>query len=187
MRPRFAVHTALGTALALALTLTSVVAPAFAATSTPRPDIISSEPIESPGNAPKPRPDIIPSEPLQSPGNPPEQESPTVVFQPDVRVNYLSKSTGSGGKVTYRFRVQNVGIGTAVNVGLDKSARQLSSDGSAATYQTWSGGAIASLVQDQSQEVTVVCTPLAGYRCDGGTLKAQVSNDLDPANNAAHS
>ena len=170
MSPNSVSTTAFGAALALTVALTSAVAPAFA--ETPKIDIDPSHPPIhrdiGPLTAPKPG-------------------TSTVTFRPDVRVNYLSKSTGSGGKVTYRFRVQNVGIGTATNVGLSKAAGQLSNDGSVGTYQTWSGGTIASLGQDQQQEVTVVCTPLPGYHCDGGSLKALVTDDLDPSNNSAHS
>lgn len=162
---RFATHTALGAALALAISLTTAVSPASAETR---------------------RPGITPSNPIATLPDPAPTTS-SVTFLPDVRVNYIGKSTGSGGKVTYRFRVQNIGIGTATNVGLSKAAGQLSNDGSVGTYQTWSGGTIASLGQDQQQEVTVVCTPLPGYRCDGGSLKALVTNDLDPSNNTAHS
>ena len=111
---RFATHTALGAALALAISLTTAVSPASAETR---------------------RPGITPSNPIATLPDPAPTTS-SVTFLPDVRVNYIGKSTGSGGKVTYRFRVQNIGIGTATNVGLSKAAGQLSNDGSVGTYQT---------------------------------------------------
>ena len=39
-------------------------------------------------------------------------------------MNYLNKSTGSGGKVSYRFRAQNIGAATAENIGLDTRVYQ---------------------------------------------------------------
>ena len=104
-------------------------------------------------------------------------------------MNYIGKSSGSGGKVTYRFRVQNVGAASADNIGLDTRVYQKSIPApfgeSVGTVQHGNGGTIASLLQDGSQEVTVVCTPLPGYLCDGAGLNAVVADDLDPSNNAA--
>ena len=102
-------------------------------------------------------------------------------------MNYLGKSAGSGGKVTYRFRVQNIGAASADNVGLGTVVGQESYDGSVSTRQEGSAGAIAFLGQDQSQVVEVVCTPLPGYHCDGAGLRAYVTDDLDPSNNSAGS
>ena len=171
MHRRLAASSALGAALALAITLTAVAAPAFAAARTV--DI---------GPLPQPKPIIHRNiGPLPQP----KPETSTVTFHPDVRVNYLNKSAGSGGKVTYRFRVQNVGAATADNVGLDTRVYQLSNDGSVATQQSGNGGSIDWLGQDGSQEVTIVCTPLAGHHCDGARLNAVVADDLDSSNNIA--
>ena len=168
MSPRLAVPSALGAALALAFTLSTAVGPAFA--EAPKIDLPTpAKPIHRDlGPLPEPKP-----------------ETSTVTFYPDVRVNYLNKSAGSGGKVTYRFRVLNAGAATADNVGLDTRIYQLSNDGSVATQQSGNGGSIDWLGQDGSQEVTIVCTPLAGYHCDGARLNAVVADDLDPSNNAA--
>jgi len=161
-------QTAFGAALALAVTLTTAVAPAFA--ETPKIDVIPSNPTIHRDLGPLPQP-----------------EATTVMFYPDVRVNYLSKSAGSGGKITYRFGVQNTGAASADNVGLGTVIGQRSNDGSVSTRQEGSAGSIASLGQDESQVVEVVCTPLPGYRCDGAGLRAYVTDDLDPDNNAAGS
>jgi hypothetical protein len=168
-----ATTTALGAALALAVTLTTAVAPAFA--ETPTIDVTPSNPTiqYDLGPLPEPQPE-------------PQPESSAVMFQPDVRVNYLGKSA-SGGKVTYRFRVQNIGIDTATDVGLGNEISQHSNSGSVATLQSGSSGTIASLATDQSKDVNVVCTPLPGYHCDGASLQAYLNNDLDPSNNRAHS
>ena len=115
---------------------------------------------------------------------PPPPEPPT--FKPDVRVNYLGKSS-SGAKTVYRFRVTNVGIGGAYDIGLDKSVGQRSFDGSLGTLQSLGGGQIDALETDQSAEVTVTCYPLDGYVCHSGSLKAMVTHDLDTANNHASS
>ncbi len=170
MRSKMAASSALGAALALAIALTSTVAPAFAET----PEI-----------------DVTPSKPTilfdLGPLPPPQPEASTVIFSPDVRVNYLSKSAGNGGKVTYRFRVQNIGAASADNVGLGTVVGQQSNTGSVSTRQEGSARSIASLGQDQSQLVDVVCTPLPGYHCDGASLQAYLDDDLDPSNNRAHS
>ena len=171
MHRRLAAISTLGAALALAITLSTPAAPAFAAA--PWIDI---------GPLPQPKPPIHRD---LGPLPQPKPESSTVTFYPDVRVNYLNKSAGSGGKVTYRFRVLNIGAAGADNVGLDTRIYQLSNDGSLATQQGGSGGSIDWLGQDGSQDVTIVCTPLAGYHCDGARLNAVVADDLDPSNNAA--
>ena len=173
MFARFAATTALGAALALAINLTTAAAPAFAdgpifEQITPPSGVTLLETAPRP-NRPRPQP-----QPAEEP-----------MFKPDVRVNYLSK-TSSGGNVSYTFRVQNIGIGTAENVGLGNKIYQKSQNGSLATLQSGSSGTIASLVTDESKEITVTCTPLAGYRCDGASLEAYLQGDLNPANNKAN-
>jgi hypothetical protein len=172
MHSRFASSTALGVALALAMTVAGAVAPAFA--STPHPDI-----------------DLFPANPtITRPLGPlpqPAPEAATVTFQPDVRVNYLSKTSLGGGKIAYKFRVQNIGAASASNVGLGTAVYQLDAMHNVATRQSGSAGSIASLGQDQSQEITITCTPLPGYVCDGASLEAYVTDDLNPANNKAGS
>lgn len=163
---------ALGAALALAITLGSTITPAFA--ETPRIDLpIPAKPIHRDlGPLPQPKP-----------------ESSTVTFSPDVRVNYIGKDS-VGGKMHYRFRVQNVGAASAENVGLDTRIYQRSiptfpPTESVLTVQNGSNGSIDFLGQDDVKEITVVCTPLPGYLCDGARLNAVVADDLDPSNNAA--
>jgi hypothetical protein len=173
MLTRKQTSSALGAALALAITLSTAVAPAFA--ETPTIDIFPSKPTIHRDIGPLPAP---------------KPETSTVTFVPDVRVNYIGKSAGSGGKVTYRFRVENIGAASAANVGLDTRIYQLSNatfppTDSVATMQSGNGGTIASLNQDATQEVTIVCTPLAGNHCDGARLTAVVADDLDPTNNMA--
>lgn len=191
MRSRLAVHTAFGAALALALTLTSTVAPTFAATPMSSSDIIPSAPLESPSNGVKTRPGISPSNPIVvQPGTvlpQPAPETSPVTFKPDIRVNYLGQSSAGGGKVAYRFRVQNIGAASASNIGLGTTIGQDANNGWVSTRQEGNGGTIASLGQDQAQEVTVTCTPLAGYHCDGARLTAYVDDDLNESNNTAHS
>jgi hypothetical protein len=172
MRPRIAAHTALGTALALAITLTSAVAPAFAATAKPRPVFTPTEPVVIQPGSLKPEP---------------KPESSTVTFQPDIRVNYLGQSAAGGGKVAYRFRVQNIGAASAGEIGLGTVIGQDSNDGSVSTRQEGSAGKIASLGQDESKEITVTCTPLAGSHCGGARLTAYLDDDLDESNNHAGS
>ena len=164
---------ALSAALALAIALSTAVAPAFAA-ETPKIDLpLPAQPIHRDiGPLPQPKP-----------------ESSTVTFYPDVRANYIGKEA-SGGKMRYRFRVMNVGAASADNVGLDTRIYQLSiptfpPTDSVSTVQNGNLGSIASLGQDGSQEVVIVCTPLPGYHCDGARLNAVVADDLDPSNNAA--
>jgi hypothetical protein len=168
MSRNLAATSALGAALALAITLTTAVGPAFA--ETPKIDVVPSNPIVNRPIGPLPEP---------------KPESSTVTFVPDVRVNYIGKSAGSGGKVTYRFRIQNIGIGTAVNVGLDTRLFQHSNVGNVASMQYGPGGSIASLDQDEAKEFTMTCTPNAGYHCDGARVDAIVADDLDPTNNSA--
>jgi hypothetical protein len=168
MQSKLASSSALGAALALAITLSAAVAPAFA--ETPKIDL------------------PIPAKPIHRtlgplPGTNPE--AATVTFHPDIRVNYIGKTSGGGGKVNYRFRVMSVGAASADNIGLDTRIYQLSNDGSVATQQSGNGGTIPYLPQDGEQEVTIVCTPLPGYHCDGARLNAVVADDLDPSNNAA--
>lgn len=170
MNRRLATTTALGAALALAVSLSTAAAPADA--STQRPGVIPSKPVIA-----------APAGPLPNP----QPQTSTVTFKPDVRVNYLSKASASGGKVTYRFRVQNVGIGTASNVTLESRIYQLSNAGNVATMQYGPGSTIATLNQDQAKEVTVTCTPLSGNHCDGASLKAWVTDDLNQNNNMAAS
>ena len=93
-------QTALGAALALAVTVTAAAAPASAAT--PRPGVTPVDPLVT-----QPVGSIVV-----------QPQASTFTFYPDVRVNYLGKTAGSGGKVTYRFRVQNIGAASASNVGL---------------------------------------------------------------------
>jgi hypothetical protein len=171
MRATFAPASALGAALALAITLTSTVAPAFA--ETPKIDVTPSKPTihRDLGPLPAPKPS-------------------TVTFVPDVRVNYVGKSSAGGGKVDYRFRVQNVGAASASNVGLDTRTYQQSLPTFPATeaytsMQSGSGGTISSLGQDQTEEITITCTPIQGSYCDGARLSAIVADDLDESNNTA--
>ena len=93
-------------------------------------------------------------------------------------------------RVADRFRVQNVGAASADNIGLDTRIYQRSiptfpPTDAVSTIQSGDGGSIAFLGQDGGKEITVVCTPLAGYLCDGARLNAVVADDLDPSNNAA--
>ena len=163
-------HTAIGTALALAVTLTSTIGPALAATPWPAVTPTSPDGLD-PGI-------VLTVDQPQSSG---------VTFLPDVRVNYLGKTAGSGGKVTYRFRVQNIGAASASNVGLGTVIGQDANSASISTRQEGSAGTIATLGEDQSKDIAVVCTPLPGYHCAGASLKAYVTDDLDTSNNAAHS
>ena len=163
---------AFGAALALAISLGSTIAPAFA--ETPRIDLpIPAKPIHRDlGPLPQPKP-----------------ESSTVTFSPDIRVIYVGKDS-IGGKMHYRFRVQNVGATSADNIGLDTRIYQRSiptfpPTDAVSTIQSGNGGSIDSLGQDGVKEITVVCTPLPGYLCDGARLNAVVADDLDPSNNAA--
>src|SRR5215212_10647333 len=127
-------HTAIGTALALAVTLTSTVAPALAAT--PWPGVTPTSPDSlDPGI-------VLTVDQPQSSG---------ITFLPDVRVNYLGKTAGSGGKVTYRFRVQNIGAASASNIGLGTVIGQDANFESVSTRQEGTAGKIASLGQDESQ------------------------------------
>lgn len=164
---RLAATAALSAALALSVALTAAASPALAAT---------------PGVSPAPRPDLIRTSTIDVV---PISSGPS--FQPDVRVNYLGKTSGSGGKVTYRFRVENIGIGTAFNVGLGNTIGQRASSGSVSTRQSGSSGTIASLATDQSTQISVTCNPLPGYVCDGASLEAYLQNDLNPSNNKAGS
>jgi hypothetical protein len=165
-------QTALGAALALAISLGSSITPAFA--ETPRIDLpIPAKPIHRDlGPLPQPQP-----------------ESSTVMFSPDIRVNYIGKDS-VGGKMHYHFRVQNVGAASADNIGLDTRIYQRSiptfpPTDSVSTVQNGSGGSIDFLGQDGVKEITVVCAPLPGYLCDGARLNAVVADDPDPSNNAA--
>lgn len=56
---------------------------------------------------------------------------------------------------------------------------------SVATVQNGNGDTIAYLLQDGSKDVTITCTPLPVYLCDGARLGAVIADDLDPGNNAA--
>ena len=116
---------------------------------------------------------------------PPQTETMSFMFQPDVRVNYLSKTSLGGGKVAYKFRVQNIGAASASNVGLGTTFAQHAIGQNVATLQYGSAGSIPSLLQDQSKEITITCKSLPGYYCDGASLQAYVTDDLNPANNKA--
>jgi hypothetical protein len=173
MHSKLATSSALGAALALAITLGAAVGPAFA--ETPKIDVpLPGQPIHRDlGPLPEPKP-----------------ETSAVTFYPDVRVNYIDKAAAGGGKVNYRFRVLNVGAASADTIGLDTRIYQRSiptfpSTESVSTVQNGNGGTIPYLLQDGSKDVTVVCTPLPGYLCDGARLNAVVADDLDPSNNAA--
>jgi len=72
--------------------------------------------------------------------------------------------------VTYRFRVQNIGAASASNVGLGTSIGQDANNASISNRQEGSAGTIATLSEDQAQNVSVVCTPLPGYHCAGARL-----------------
>jgi hypothetical protein len=165
MRNRGRSAAALGAAFALVLTLSAAVTPAAA--DTPFIDI---------GPLPTPKPVIHTNLDLI-----PDPQMPT--FKPDIRVKYLDKAS-VGGKMRYRFRVQNIGAASAENIGLSTVVGQDANVGSVSTRQEGNGGTIAYLGQDQSQEVTVVCTPLAGYHCSGARLDAHVADDLDTSNNS---
>ena len=115
----------------------------------------------------------------------PQSETMSFMFQPDVRVNYLSKTSVGGGKIAYKFRVQNIGAASASNVGLGTTFSQHAIGQNLATLQYGSAGTIASLGQDQSKEITITCTSLPGYYCDGASLQAYVTDDLNPNNNKA--
>jgi hypothetical protein len=111
--------------------------------------------------------------------------NPQPMFKPDVLVVYLD-STWNGTSRLHRFRVENVGIETATNVGLNNVVYQHSDTSNVAKRQEGSSGNIPSLATGQTHNVTVTCTPLPGYHCTSGALEAVVANDLNPANNSAH-
>jgi hypothetical protein len=157
MRSRFASSTALGVTFALALSIAGSIVGAAAPAFAAVPDLTA----------------------------PAHAETRSFMFQPDVRVNYLSKTSLGGGKVAYRFRVQNIGAATASNVGLGNGISQHAIGQNLATLQQGSSGTIAFLGQDQSKEITVTCTPLPGYYCNGASLQAYITDDLNPANNKA--
>jgi hypothetical protein len=160
-------QTAFGAALALALTLSGVGSPAFAAAPTTADESLV---VRETGRRRPPRPaaDFGP------------------MFRPDLRVKYLGPDYDNG-KYYSRFLVENVGAASADDVFVDQEVEQRSYDGSIGVNQSVGGHKIATLASDQSVEVKVTCIPLPGYVCTGASIKANVEYDLDPSNNKAHS
>ena len=160
-------RTAFGAALALAVTLTGVTSPAFAAVPTAADESLE---VRETGRPRPPRPvgDVGP------------------LIRPDLRVKYLGPDYDDG-KYLFRFRVDNLGAASADDIFVDEEVEQRSYDGSLGVNQSVGGQKIATLAADQSIEVKVTCIPLPGYVCMGASAKANVDYDLDPSNNKAHS
>jgi hypothetical protein len=197
MRTLSATRTALGIAFALAITLTGTGGLAFAETpkyeQTKPPTIVDSN-----QNKPKfeqAKPESI----VEGVGSKPKFEQakpasvvdlitviPEPVFQPDVRVVFLGSNT-SGGDTLYQFRVDNAGAATAENISLGSMVSLHQDGGTLGKHQEGVKAPIAWLGMGQSQEVTVACTPLPGYHCNGASLSASLASDSNPNNNSAHS
>jgi hypothetical protein len=164
MRIQSASRSALGAALAAVFMLTAVAGPASAQlpdfeVANPKPSIVDYGPL-----TPKPAP------------------QPT--FLPDIQVTYIAQ-VSLNNQTAYRFKVKNVGIETAYNIGLANTRRQKSNTSNVANVQQGSSPAIAVLASGQEREVGVVCDALAGYHCTTASLTAQLANDLNPNNNKA--
>ena len=86
-------HTAFGAALVLAVTLTGVTSPAFAATPTASDESLVVHEASRP-RPPRPVGDVGP------------------LIRPDLRIKYLGPGYGNG-KYLFRFRVENLGAASA--------------------------------------------------------------------------
>ena len=164
MRIRSAHRSALGAALAAVFILTSAAGPASA--QLPDVEIANPKPSIADIATVTPKPD------------------PQPLFRPDVQVRYIAQAS-LNGQVAYRFKVKNIGIETAYNVGLENTRRQKSNSSNVANLQQGSSGTVATLDPGQEREVGVVCDPLPGYHCTTASLTAQVANDLNLNNNKA--
>src|SRR4051794_5009729 len=164
MYPRLATSAALGTILALAVTLTGAVAPALAATPAAIDHAVS----------------------LNAGGRPRPNVPPAPMFRPDLRVHYLGQFSDDRNTF-FRFRVENIGAASADNIYVDQEVDQRTWDGSIGTLQSIGSHKIETLGTDESVEVRVPCTPLPGYVCVGASANASVAYELDPSNNKAHS
>ena len=151
--------TALSTALALTVMLTTASTPAFAAK--PQPE------------QPKPPTTIDGPNPLQE-----------ATIRPDVRVVYVN-STASGDGRVYLFRVESRGPAIAHNIGL--TSRVGHKRGTFTKYLYGNPSPISQLAPGQSQNVLVGCNPEPEFVCDIARLDAEVTNDLNPDDNWANS
>jgi hypothetical protein len=192
--------TALSTAFALTLMLATASTPAFAAKTNYTGDTKPPATVEPTDKKPKFE-QAGPSSVVDAVNTGPKFEvarpgsvidaintNPQPTFRPDVRVNYLDFSWNGSGK-RYYFRVENIGIETADNIGLSSVVFQVSPGGSENTAKKEYGqfAPIGSLATGQHQDITVECAPQAGYDCVSASLSASVENDLNPANNGAGS
>jgi hypothetical protein len=106
--------------------------------------------------------------------------------RPDVRVTYVNGAWNSSS-ILYHFRVENVSSQLATGISLSSVVREQSSTTNAGRRVEEQYAPIASLAAGQAQDVVVTCTPQAGFQCVSGALDAFAANDLNPANNSAHS
>ncbi len=160
---------ALGALFALTAALTSLLAPAYAATPAAAGQSLDLAPAAT---------TIQTRDRMESLASP--------MFQPDIRVKYIGPAYNNG-KYLYRFRVENIGAASADNIFVDEEVHQLSYDGSVGVNQAVGGQNIASLAADGSVEIKVTCIPLPGYVCAGASATAMLDGDLDASNNHAHS
>jgi hypothetical protein len=107
-------------------------------------------------------------------------------FKPDVRI--ISQGQTQVGTMTkYRFRVENIGIGTASSITLANHVRQQHNTSAAIVVQDLPDQVIGSLATGQFANVSVNCTPLANHHCNGASINAVVAHDLNLSNNHADS
>ena len=111
---------------------------------------------------------------------------PEAQARPDVRVSYVNSAWNSSSTL-YHFRVENVGGQLATGINLSSVVREQSGTTNAGRRVEEQFTPITSLAPGQAQDVVVTCTPHAGFQCVSGALDAFVANDLNPANNGAHS
>ena len=104
----------------------------------------------------------------------------------DVRVVYVNSAWNSNSTL-YHFRVENASVQPATGISLSSVVREQSGSTNATRRVEEQYPQIASLAAGQAQDVVVTCTPQAGFQCVSGGLDAFVANDLNPANNGAHS
>ena len=172
--------TALSTAFALAVMLSTASTPAFAAKSTngdTKPPTIVDATDKKPPKIEQVKPGSI----VDS-INPVQPK-----LKPDLRVSYLDFNWNGTGK-DYTFRIENIGIETANNITVNSQVKMSSHGGgeNVGVLQTGDGApTFGPLATGEHKDITIPCRPNPGYTCDGASVSASVQDDINPNNNAA--
>jgi hypothetical protein len=114
----------------------------------------------------------------------PQQNQPSVVFQPDLRVNADGGSWGNSDHATvHRFTVTNIGAADSGPIAL-KGICQYTDPNDDLFNQTVLATVIGGLKSGHSTKVDVVCS-LSTHILQDAKLTAGTQNDLDTSNNTA--